>query len=303
MPLTKPTFSLGTAASHTRTSRLPAAKPSRDRTKRGQHGRNDFRAPLSGQPGKAVGHAVGKLTVRHDLAVRVRIIQTRRTPSGFAGESGKASPRPREGPLAQITPWSGSARICRRIPWLPGAALLVRPYRIKAALGAAGGGPVMGPRTPGASRPTRTPPHPVPTSQKVAQEPQDRPEASPRRLRERTACLTRTDAGVHITAMTATSPTTTASQKTDIGHTTSHDDASTRPATCRRPRRRRREQGSLSVLSFQARCEYDALVTSEPQTGRGSIRQAPSRSSPQTQPGTGAHSVCRRITFVSSALA
>ena len=24
--------------------------------------------PLSGQPGKAVGHAVGKLTLRHDLA-------------------------------------------------------------------------------------------------------------------------------------------------------------------------------------------------------------------------------------------
>src|SRR5665809_115600 len=71
MPLTKPALSLGTAGEATREPHgLPAVKQSRDCTGRG-HARGEMISgpPLSGQPGKAVGHAEGKLTLRHDLAV------------------------------------------------------------------------------------------------------------------------------------------------------------------------------------------------------------------------------------------
>src|ERR1019366_7908021 len=70
MPLTKPALSLGTAGEATREPHgLPAVKtiPRLYRTRRCT-GEMISGPPLSGQPGKAVGHAVGKLTLRHDLA-------------------------------------------------------------------------------------------------------------------------------------------------------------------------------------------------------------------------------------------
>src|ERR1019366_9175204 len=70
MPLTKPALSLGTAGETTREPHgLPAVKttPRPYRTRRCT-GEMISGPPLSGQPGKAVGHAVGKLTLRHDLA-------------------------------------------------------------------------------------------------------------------------------------------------------------------------------------------------------------------------------------------
>jgi hypothetical protein len=39
---------------------------------------------LSGQPGKAVGHAVGKLTLRHDLARVPRRLESAAVVLGFA---------------------------------------------------------------------------------------------------------------------------------------------------------------------------------------------------------------------------
>src|SRR5260370_13165169 len=69
MPLTKPALSLGTAGEATREPHgLPAVKtiPRSYRTRRCT-GEMISGPPLSGQPGKAVGHAVGKLTLRHDL--------------------------------------------------------------------------------------------------------------------------------------------------------------------------------------------------------------------------------------------
>ncbi len=71
-----PALSLGTVGETTREPHgLPAVKQSRGRTDEASTGRNDFRAdPVrtagQGVPGKAGGHAVGKLTLRHDLGRR-----------------------------------------------------------------------------------------------------------------------------------------------------------------------------------------------------------------------------------------
>jgi hypothetical protein len=76
MPLTRPALSLGTAGGgHTQTSWPPSSENNLATVPdEAMHGRNDFRAAPVRAAGKAAGHAVGKLTLRHDLAARARFV-------------------------------------------------------------------------------------------------------------------------------------------------------------------------------------------------------------------------------------
>ncbi len=68
--LTKPALSLGTAGEATREPHgTQQSKQSVIVPDEASTGEMISGPPLSGQPGKAVGHAEGKLTLRHDLAV------------------------------------------------------------------------------------------------------------------------------------------------------------------------------------------------------------------------------------------